>query len=294
MIKKASAMADDLLGDAPAEWKNSLNVAFLTDLMKRSDNQIHLMSRSSLFQKAGHLDVHPADTEEERQLSAKLNVLYGVSFEPPEEDVKNHLVNSIHPYARSRVYDLRRYKQGNFWGPFMDDGSQRVDWEKTQAVMVLLGYNLQVLSDRTDGQLSLGRDVPFEGLGVDSYVSRSLTYTQKAEPTSMDAEDPYGVSGTWMRVVCFLDYNNLYQFNFENDDIPDDEDREPITTDEAIRLIFLKLKVTSIEPPAEDDHPDMPVVNFTGTSRSMHMSWDPNANSKIRGIEKTSRRLQSS
>lgn len=28
----------------------------------------------------------------------------------------------------------------------------------------------------------------------------------------------------------------------------------------------------------------LPVVHFKGTSRSLHASWDPNANSKIRGI----------
>ena len=27
----------------------------------------------------------------------------------------------------------------------------------------------------------------------------------------------------------------------------------------------------------------LPVVHFQGTSRSLHASWDPNANSKIRG-----------
>jgi hypothetical protein len=25
----------------------------------------------------------------------------------------------VHPYARSRVYDLRRYTQSNMWGPFV-------------------------------------------------------------------------------------------------------------------------------------------------------------------------------
>lgn len=27
----------------------------------------------------------------------------------------------------------------------------------------------------------------------------------------------------------------------------------------------------------------LPIVHFAGTSRSLHASWDPNANSKIRG-----------
>ena len=68
----------------------------------------------------------------------------------------------------------------------------------------------------------------------------------------------------------------------------------------AIRLIRIKLYVTKIDPPGsgdEDEEGDdgmdwsrfqgerLPVVHFRGTSRSMHASWDPNANSRIRGVE---------
>lgn len=67
----------------------------------------------------------------------------------------------------------------------------------------------------------------------------------------------------------------------------------------AIRLIRVKWHVTKIEPPtdgnSDDDDEDegldwsnfrgtrLPVVHFAGTSKSLHASWDPNANSKIRG-----------
>ncbi|KAI7114769.1 hypothetical protein KC352_g34548 [Hortaea werneckii] len=107
-----------------------------------------------------------------------------------------------------------------------------------------------------------------------------------------------------MRVVCFLDYNDLYAFNFSTR-IPAEELREPIDTEEAIRLIKIKLQVTKIEPAgsvSEDDDAEwvspagadgqapscplekrLPVVHFRGRSRSLHASWDPNANSAIRG-----------
>jgi len=45
----------------------------------------------------------------------------------------------------------------------------------------------------------------------------------------------------------------------------------------------MELHATKIEPPGEDDGQSLPVVHFKGTSRSMHQSWDPNANSNIRG-----------
>lgn len=58
--------------------------------------------------------------------------------------------------------------------------------------------------------------------------------------------------------------------------------------------------MTKIEPPGSHNEDDedtggsmedwsqfkgtrLPVVHFQGTSRSLHASWDPNANSKIRG-----------
>lgn len=70
----------------------------------------------------------------------------------------------------------------------------------------------------------------------------------------------------------------------------------------AIRLIRIKLQVTRIDPPGtageEEEEEDLmdwsnfkgerlPIVHFTGTSRSLHASWDPNANSRIRGKPKT-------
>ena len=66
----------------------------------------------------------------------------------------------------------------------------------------------------------------------------------------------------------------------------------------AIRLIRVKWHVTKIEPPTDDNSEDdedegldwsnfqgtrLPIVHFAGTSKSLHASWDPNANSKIRG-----------
>lgn len=41
--------------------------------------------------------------------------------------------------------------------------------------------------------------------------------------------------------------------------------------------------MTKIEPPGPNDGQELPVVYFEGVSKSMHSSWDPNANSGIRG-----------
>lgn len=264
----------------------------------------------------------------------------------------------VHPYARSRVYDLRRYTHANMWGPFLDDGSQAVDWEKVQAIMIVLAYNLRIYTERrlplesdpeddeeededdaeaeaspshapnltspsssssssssptstspnsqgtassTSSSSTSSRtrprawspysaqlwESPFHGIAENSFKSQPLGPLENVTPPrhpELDALDPYGVTGTWTRVVCFLDYNDLYTFNFENEDIPLAQEREPISTKEAFRLIRLQLRVTKIEEPGENDGKDYPVVHFEGTSKSSFMAWDPNANSRIRGM----------
>lgn len=167
----------------------------------------------------------------------------------------------------------------------MDDGSGRVDWEKAQAVMIVLAHGLRIFSERTNGEIGPFWDKPFVGLSANSFISHSFERVAE-EPDQFAGQDPYGVRGTWMRVVNFLDYHDLFAFNFQPPLIPADQEREPISTKEAFRLILLKLKVTKVEQPSADDEdtdPKMPIVHFEGVSKSLHMRWDPNANSQIRG-----------
>lgn len=49
----------------------------------------------------------------------------------------------MHPYARSRIYDLRKYNEENGWGPFKDAKTGEVDWERVLCIMVDLDYNLR-------------------------------------------------------------------------------------------------------------------------------------------------------
>lgn len=276
----------------------------------------------------------------ERQLSAKLHCLYGVPIDvnwkvsdrsetldaTESMEAVTKIYKCINPYARSRVYDLRRYTEQTFWGPFVDDASEHVDWEMLESIMVVLGYNLGMFSERTRGLFGPVWDKPFEGAVPGSFVpppkdepfcskhtrhdsGLAETPALSKEPSlPLDARDPYGITGTWRRVstspycpsiqlghgaltdgetpkvVCFLDYNDFYRFNFSDSrPLPLSTSRPPITTQEAIRLITLKLHVTKIEPPQPHTPHSLPTVHFKGTSRSMHSHWDPNANSTIVG-----------
>ena len=241
-------------------------------------------------------DKAPLDTDSSsqrylRQLSAKLHCLYGVSVEnvrkdttaPPRYSLRSDTA-PIHPYARSLVYDLRQHTDHTLWGPFLSDGSQNVDWEKIEAIMIVLDYNIRrsTQAHRSFEGMMEAHSKPFVGASPKSFISPPSTIPMEP-PLPLEARDPYNITGTWMRVVCFLDYTELYDFNFDSESISDEEPRPPISTEEAIRLITMKLRVTKIEAPDEEDGQGLPVVHFTGVASSVRPSFDPNANSKTRG-----------
>lgn len=188
--------------------------------------------------------------------------------------------------------------------------------------MVVLGYNLNMFSKDTHNIFKPIWVHPFRGANAQSFDPMTVT-KRAVPAGPKEENDPYNISGTWMRVslepktpvhfsltynqvVCFLgtnhpytpyipfyklttlDFHDLHHYNFSHDpgaNVP----RPPIDTTEAIRLIIMELTVTSIcaagtpEGPGPNDDPAWPVVYFTGLSRSMHASFDPNANSNIRG-----------
>ena len=190
----------------------------------------------------------------------------------------------IHPYVRSRVYDLRQHTVGTLWGPFVDDGSQEVDWEKVESIMLILSHNMKRYTEyySEPGDEIPAWDQAFAGANPYSYSSKTTDLPNKPL-ACLDGQDPYNVTGTWMRVICFLDYTELYNFNFAEAEPTPDRPRPPLDTEEVTRLITMKIEVTRIVPPGEDDGQDLPVVHFKGISSSLRPSWDPNSNSKIRG-----------
>lgn len=287
------------------ELRESEGTPILTEVLGKlfedDTNKSAFLWRCSLFKDTCQPLVakYPQPTPREAELSAKLAVYYGTSLESGIEGLE------VHPYARSRVYDLRKYTDKNGWGPFKDAYSGEVDWERVLAIMVDLGYNLRWvvlalreiaaenielnpeqrhLIERSDGTINAHPLLPFDGVAPYSFKSSPLNRALVESRTELDDQDPYGVTGTWMRLVCFLDWMNLQAFNFGGTaSLPDDEDREPCRDHEAIRMIVLKLRVIKIADPEPEDHPKFPVVHFQGTSRSMHMAFDPNTNSRIRG-----------
>lgn len=166
---------------------------------KIKQNHDAFMCRSSLYARAGRPNQRPADDEEGRQLSAKLHSLFGF----PPLNISRGL--SIHPYARSRVYDLRNYTDKNQWGPFRNDGSMRVDWEMVESLMVVIACNSYLTSQTTPNLHQAPWYQPLDGL-----IPAELDHPGQCQPDyltliqqpdlSLDMKDPYGVSAIYGRV----------------------------------------------------------------------------------------------
>ena len=166
----------------------SRNVALLGDLFgpDHQDNIDNLLCGSSLFEKGGTLTMKSYTTDDKRQASAKLHLLYGVSLDLAGTE------HATHPFARSRVYDLRNYTEKTCWGPFSRDGKMNIDWECLEVVFVILAYNFRIFRRRTNGAVSEMWNKPFAGVAPDAWP---IIHQPK-----LPMEDPYGCYGTWMRV----------------------------------------------------------------------------------------------
>ena len=228
-----------------------------------------------------------------KQLCAKLHCLYGVPIQSVHRAFSRQRyalrsdTTPIHPYARSRVYDMRQHTDASSWGPFLSDGTYAVDWEKLEAIMLVIHHNMRLFAENHDVSnppfAIPNWDLPFASTAPYSYVSRGTSIPMEPK-LPLESRDPYNITGIWMRVVCFLDYTELFDFNFMGNPPPPTQPRPALDTEEAIRLITMKLIVTKIEPPGDNDGKTLPVVHFKGNSSSVRPSWDPNANSRIRGM----------
>ncbi|KAK0643642.1 hypothetical protein B0T16DRAFT_186983 [Cercophora newfieldiana] len=286
-------------------YPSSRNTSILTTLLTPTSLSPFLTS-SFLFSRARGTSppTIPLSPLAHHQQSAHLHCLYG----SPILKHGRTRSSSMYPFACSKVYDLREYTDGSMWGPFWNDGSGRVDWEKVEAILMVVGGNIRgkglegfpVFENfwgRGWGGSWEGSYIPWpgvqaqeeegdaEGEGSDGGDAEGENRDGegsggKEHIRSLRERDPFGVSGTWLRVVCFLDYNDFFNYNFPvADEIPANVPRPALDVGEAIRLILMKIHVTKIE----QSETDSPIVHFKGFSRSLDGSWDDNANSDLRG-----------
>ncbi|KAI4603336.1 hypothetical protein KJ359_006129 [Pestalotiopsis sp. 9143b] len=284
LLRNASSTGKRASGTAT--HAHSRNAALLIKVFSDDGNRNAFLERSFLYERAkGELPrdapfASPPRTE--HQQSAKLHCLYGVPLLHFGRTQYETRASVMGPFACSKVYDLRQYTEQTHWGPFMDDGSDRTDWEKVEAIMLVLGSNLNRLGLNRFPICKNFWDMPFAGVWPGSYMPLPILEREKGDGEEFD--DPYGITGTWLRVVCFLDYTDFFDFNFNPEgDLPARVPRRAICYGEATRLILMKIAVTGVEAPGPGDGQALPVVHFKGVSRSLDDSWDENANSDLRG-----------
>lgn len=166
-----------------------------------------------------------------------------------------------------------------------------------EALMIDIGYNMT----RSRECQMLAKDIwtqPFEGAFPNSYQTKDLPKFMSPLPASPSDElspspeliDPYNITGTWARVVCFLDFTELFHYNFAHASSGPDIPRPPLASDEATRLLMMRIEATRVEGPGEhDDGQELPVVHFTGTARPVEAPSDMTHQATLRGSVRLTR-----
>lgn len=102
------------------------------------------------------------------------------------------------------------------WGPYLPDGQAGVDWEKMEAVMIVLGHNMHAFTKQTHGMFPRIWRHGFDGIAPNSYYDDGRFEKLKKEgkkirawegmtedvrvPLPVGFVDPYNLTGTWTRV----------------------------------------------------------------------------------------------
>ncbi|EJD04232.1 uncharacterized protein FOMMEDRAFT_121841, partial [Fomitiporia mediterranea MF3/22] len=138
-------------------------------------------------------------TSEEEQRIAELWSLIGWRDSVLSRAAEDLLQNRNR--ERVFVYDMRNYMRENHWGPFMADNSGCVNWKHIKAIIVVIYSNTIDL-----GGSWLEARPP-------SHLDAVRVYSAPNHHTR-DPRDWAGVEGTWRLYVCFLDYGDLFTFNY--------------------------------------------------------------------------------
>ncbi|KZT56802.1 hypothetical protein CALCODRAFT_509241 [Calocera cornea HHB12733] len=200
--------------------RESENVRFLEELLARPARQSTLLG-SPL-------------TPSRALISSRLHTVYGLS----DLDVVSPRIRGV---AREKVYTMRNYGLASFWGPFLaaQKGERKPDWAMLESMMIVLGRN--ALDSRDRWSLTED-DLPAVTL------DRCRPYTQRREEEAKAVEGDWaGVQGRWYRIVSFMDYNDLWDWNWSGSG--------PKALDDAfevVKLMTLDLQVVSIGVPPDD------------------------------------------
>ncbi|TNY22817.1 hypothetical protein DMC30DRAFT_444876 [Rhodotorula diobovata] len=133
---------------------------------------------------------------------------------------------SIRTAARETVYEMSNFGRESLFGPFMNDGSGRVDWRKVEALAIVCGTNLdEAMSIVWGGALDDDDDGADGADGADGDEAETVvpprgwrtTRAHSAGPVRADpaGRDWAGVThpAGWRGTYSFLHYPVFHHFN---------------------------------------------------------------------------------
>ncbi|KAI0823129.1 hypothetical protein BC628DRAFT_1364926 [Trametes gibbosa] len=186
---------------------------------------------------------------ETRQLRCRLRAYVALSHESSFVAESRERVAALRKASRCFVYDMRRYQPETLWGPYRvvsapaivsgttaegdgrgatvdtegglavegsADGTPSpaprrllvVNWEHVEHILNVVGLKL--------------REVPQSSLGFYKKplfmpeALRAYSAVGARESAERPVHDWAGVTGKWRRFVCFMDYRDLYMFNYSH------------------------------------------------------------------------------
>ena len=133
-----------------------------------------------------------------QQMRAQLRACVGLSHENSYDAGSKARMAALRKASRAFVYDMRKYQPSTLWGPYRTGADGRtvlVNWEHVEHILNVVGLKL--------------REIPISSLGFFKkplFQMDALRAYSAVGSAQRPEGDWAGVTGTWRRFVCFMDY----------------------------------------------------------------------------------------
>ncbi|KAI0757363.1 hypothetical protein C8Q80DRAFT_1133267 [Daedaleopsis nitida] len=147
----------------------------------------------------------PPKCQKVAQMRAQLRAFAALSHEDSFGVSSRGRMAALRKASRAFVYDMRKYQPSTLWGPFrtaIDGRTVLANWEHVEHILNVVGLKL--------------REIPIASLGFHKkplFRMDALRANSAVGASERPEGDWAGVTGTWRRFVCFMDYRDLYMFN---------------------------------------------------------------------------------
>lgn len=141
----------------------------------------------------------PLQLQKAHQMRARLRTYVALSHETNFEAHSRQRMARIRKASRAFVYDMRKYQPSTLWGPFRvaQDGRTVlvVNWEHVEHIVNVVSLKLR---DTCIANLGYHKKPPYQMDALRAYSA--------IDAFKRPEGDWAGVTGTWRRFVCFMDY----------------------------------------------------------------------------------------